>query len=378
MGVVDLISSPALAAIENKQSDVWVTEWVKTVCVEDGPGDAEKYAGIVVGLGVKSRRRLAQLQYDELIDEGVPRLTARALMAQAEAQFALPASAGALFGDEGTGAGGGAAAVAAWSLKGIEDFPKGMAVAGEFRLPSMRAVLAHMTRVITYADAKTASVASALDCLVGDPGMGDDDFAALEDQANVKLMLVGTMGDDMGAYIVSSLGRRATGLAVARLLLKPQVAQSEAMVGVATQGVVKPGMLEHGTDLGMALTKWLDHLKYLEERQEAPSDHQCMESLKRMTAKLGLESELQVEARVVKRTGGVWDAKGMLEYLQSKVPEYPEESRPAKPKATAKVAKVEGRKQERKQESHATIGIGVHARGRSSAGSSIQLVCRAG
>ena len=131
-------------------------------------------------------------------------------------------------------------------------------------------------------------------------------------------------------------------MAVPRLLLKPQVAQSEAMVGVVTQGVVKPGMLEHGADLGMALTKWLDHLRYLEERQEAPSDHQCMEGLKRMTAKLGLESELQVEARVVKRTGGVWDAKGMLEYLQSKVPEYPEESRSAKPKATAKVAKVEG------------------------------------
>ena len=115
MGVIDLISSPALAAIKNKQSDVWVTEWVKAVYVEDGPGDAEKYAEIVVGLGVKSRRRLAQLRYDELVDEGVPRLTARALMAQAEAQFALPASAGALFGagEESTGAGGGPAAVAA-------------------------------------------------------------------------------------------------------------------------------------------------------------------------------------------------------------------------------------------------------------------------
>ena len=111
MGVIGLISSPALLAVENQQSDVWVREWVKAVCVEDGPEDAEKYAEIVVDLGVKSRRRLAQLEYDELLEEGVPRLTARALMAQAEAQFAKPALAGALFGDEGAG-GGAAAAVA--------------------------------------------------------------------------------------------------------------------------------------------------------------------------------------------------------------------------------------------------------------------------
>ena len=45
---------------------------------------------------------------------------------------------------------------------------------------------------------------------------------------------------------------------------------------------------------------------------------------------------------MTKRTGGVWDSKAMLQYLQGKVSEFPE-VKGAKPvKASAKVAEVEG------------------------------------
>ena len=70
IGAMALITSPALAAIDNPQSEEWVREWVKAVCAEDGPEDAEKYAGVVVDLGIKSRRRLAQLELSELTEEG--------------------------------------------------------------------------------------------------------------------------------------------------------------------------------------------------------------------------------------------------------------------------------------------------------------------
>ena len=37
---VAIISSPALAAVQNVQSEEWVREWVLAVCQEDGPGEA--------------------------------------------------------------------------------------------------------------------------------------------------------------------------------------------------------------------------------------------------------------------------------------------------------------------------------------------------
>ena len=56
---VAIIASPALGAVQNVQSEEWVREWVLAVCQEDGPEEAEKYAAKVVGLGVRSKRRLA-------------------------------------------------------------------------------------------------------------------------------------------------------------------------------------------------------------------------------------------------------------------------------------------------------------------------------
>ena len=105
MGAVALISSPALAAVNNQQTAEWVEEWVKAVCEEDGPEDAGKYAGVVVGLGIRSKRRLAQLDLEELVAAGVPRVSARALVAQAAAQMRLPSVAANL--DFGGGGGGG-------------------------------------------------------------------------------------------------------------------------------------------------------------------------------------------------------------------------------------------------------------------------------
>ena len=44
IGAMALISSPALAATDNPQSEEWVRERVKAVCAEDGPGDVKASA----------------------------------------------------------------------------------------------------------------------------------------------------------------------------------------------------------------------------------------------------------------------------------------------------------------------------------------------
>ena len=211
---VAIISSPALAAVQNVQSEEWVREWVLAVCQEDGPGEAKKYAEAVVGMGVRSKRRLAQLDMDDLLAASVPRVAAKALVAQAAAQVAPPASAAAL--SFGGGAGTTPPAVA-WSAKDIEDFPKGVRsnfAGGEYSLPEAAKVMTHLSRVVSYAESRGPGVAKALDTLMSSPGMTDSEFEALElslsveDQGNLKAMLVGTMEDSTVAYLEVKVGRR--------------------------------------------------------------------------------------------------------------------------------------------------------------------------
>lgn len=222
-------------------------------------------------------------------------------------------------------------------------------------MPPVQKVEAHLARVVAYADSKAGHVGAALDELLGSPGMDDTAFAALElklsanEQANLKAVIVGTMEDATIGFVNAKVGRRATGLEVARLLLQPVAAQSKARVAEATRAVVQPPVLGQGAELAMALTVWAKNRQYLKEQKQEPSGHQLMAGLERMAGKLGLEHEFLVEEKVASRTGRKWDSEGLLQLLQSKVAEYPEA---AKPKAaSAKAAVVDGAKVKGKRQS---------------------------
>ena len=103
-----------------EQSQEWVTMWVAQVCAEDGAEEVAAWTAELIKMGVRSKRRLANITpVDQLTAIGINQMAAVSLVQQAQRVHGV-AVASVVDGVEDAGPGGPSSS---WGLEGNDCLP---------------------------------------------------------------------------------------------------------------------------------------------------------------------------------------------------------------------------------------------------------------
>jgi len=259
-----------------EQSQEWVTMWVAQVCAEDGAEEVAAWTAELIKMGVRSKRRLANItSVDQLTAIGINQMAAVSLVQQAQRVHGV-AVASVVDGVEDAGSGGSSSS---WGLEG-KDFPKPRVGSGAMALPDKAPLEAWFSKAVYGVKAEGRDIGERLSMVVQDPTMSDEDFEEVEDgatsgdQASLAAYLAGAMDASTLSFIEAKVGKAATGLAIARALLRPYATLGEVGIkGLREKVLVKvPLVCQASASTSLAL--WRSNVRDLEHRGERPSPSQ--------------------------------------------------------------------------------------------------------